>query len=90
MFFKKYKELKEENDRQQEYIYKLSDNNDKLKNENEKLKEDFIKNFDYVLTFNRGYYTTHLYRNGKEIKNIKKLDFHATLHETPYFEIELD
>jgi len=65
---------------------------EKLEKENKKLIENFMENFmenyDYVLTYNH-YGQTHLYQDGKEIKNLSKINFEASIDSIPTFKIEV-
>ncbi len=89
-------ELIEENqsllDKSNEYMLqmeKLEEKNKKLEEENKKLIEDFVKNYDYVITYNRCNRTVHLFQEGKEITGITKINYEANLDSIPTFELEV-
>lgn len=67
-----------------EYKYKI----EQLEKENKRLIDNFIKNYDYVLTYNN-FNEIHLFQKGKEIEKITKLTFDAEIGSIPTFEIEV-
>jgi len=99
MFFKK-NELKREKERNNECLALIKDLRDiifevnkeilDVKAENKKIKEDFTKNYHYVLTVDKNLKYIHLYQDGHEIKFVKSIEFEATIDSVPTFNIEVN
>lgn len=97
MFFKKSKEIEKLKKRNKELIYSYNvfiKNQEleieKLEKENKKLIEDFVKNYHYVLMIDKNRLHTYLYQDGQEIKNIKNIDFEASIDSVPTFNVEVN
>ena len=99
MFFKK-NELKREKERNNECLALIRDLRDKIfevnkeildvKAENKKIKEEFTKNYHYVLTVDKTSRYIHLYQDGQEIERIQSIDFKASMDSFPTFNIEVN
>lgn len=69
-------------------IDKLEEKIEKLEKQNKKLIENFAKNYDYVITYNR-FSDVHLFQEGKEITGVTKIKYEADLDSVPTFELEV-
>jgi TusA-related sulfurtransferase len=99
MFFKKIKAIKELKARNEACLETIKDLRNKIfevnkeildvKVENKKIKEDFTKNYHYVLTVDKNEEHVHLYQDGKEIKWLMSVKFESNIDSVPTFNIEV-
>ena len=105
MFFRKIKELKQENAGLKYDIATLSKSYEELQTKYRKLmekyivstedlkllsKEKFIDDYHYVLTVDKNLKYIHLYQDGREIKYLKSIGFEATMDSVPTFNVEVN